>query len=142
MYTFLHLFNRSLQPVIALYFHVAFSYSCTTLDVLCANIIKNIEDTIIHEHKLRKRVVFSLDMVIFCKDFYLQYHKRVQHNTQFSVECHTKMLVCFLIEQARQTLGFCFPEVLFHNREFSERTYLGIMMYLCSQISKTKQTWK
>ena len=48
------------------------------------------------------------------------------------------MLVCFLIEQARQTLGFCFPEVLFHNREFSERTYLGIMMYLCPQITKTK----
>jgi len=42
-------------------------------------------------------------------------------------------------EQARQTLGFCFPEVLFHNREFSERTYLEIMMYLCPQISKTKQ---
>ena len=49
------------------------------------------------------------------------------------------MLVCFLIEQARQTLGFCFPEVLFHNREFSERTYLEIMMYLCPQISKTKK---
>jgi hypothetical protein len=29
--------------------------------------------------------------------------------------------------------------VLFHNREFSERTYLEIMMYLCPQISKTKQ---
>ena len=41
-------------------------------------------------------------------------------------------------EQARQTLGFCFPEVLFHNREFSERTYLEIMMYLCLHNSKTK----
>ena len=67
---------------------------------------------------------------------------KTESNTHFSVECHTKMLVCFLIEQARQALGFCFPEVLFHNREFSERTYLEIMMYLCSQISKTKQTWK
>ena len=30
-------------------------------------------------------------------DFYLQYHRRVKPNTQFSVECHTKMLVCFLM---------------------------------------------
>ena len=83
----------------ALYFHVAFSYSCTTLDVLCANIIKKIEDVIIREHKLRKRVVFSLDMETFRMDFYLQYHRRVQPNTHFSVECHTKMLVCFLISK-------------------------------------------
>ena len=48
--------------------------------------------------------------------------------------------VCLLSdEQARRTLGFCFPEVLFHNREFSERAYLVILMYLCPQISKTKQ---
>ena len=47
---------------------------------------------------------------------------------------------CLLSDkQARQTLGFCFPEVLFHNRELSERADLEIMMYLCSQISKTKQ---
>ena len=26
----------------------------------------------IREHKLRKSVVFSLDMAIFCKDFYLR----------------------------------------------------------------------
>ena len=31
----------------------------------------------IREHKLRKRVVFSLDMVSFRMDFYLQYHRRV-----------------------------------------------------------------
>jgi len=42
-------------------------------------------------------------------------------------------------EQARQILGFCFPEVLFHNRELSERVYLEIIMYLCAQITKTKQ---
>ena len=42
-------------------------------------------------------------------------------------------------EQARQALGFCFPEVLFHNRELSERVYLEIIMYLCAQITKTKQ---
>ena len=46
-------------------FPFAFSYSCPTLGVLCANIIKNIEVMIIPEHKLRKRVVFSLDMVSF-----------------------------------------------------------------------------
>jgi hypothetical protein len=47
------------------------------LDVLCAKIIKKIEDVIIREHKLRKRVVFSLDMETFRMDFYLQYHRRV-----------------------------------------------------------------
>jgi len=31
----------------------------------------------IREHKLRKSVVFSLDMAIFCKDFYLQCRRRV-----------------------------------------------------------------
>ena len=34
-------------------------------------------------------------------------------------------------EQARHTLGSCFPELLFHNRELSERVYLEIIMYLC-----------
>ena len=42
-------------------------------------------------------------------------------------------------EQARQTLGFCLPELLFHNREFSESVSLEIIMYLCPQITKTKQ---
>ena len=42
-------------------------------------------------------------------------------------------------EQARQTLGSCFPELLFHNKEFLEWVSLEIMMYLCQQISKTKQ---
>ena len=42
-------------------------------------------------------------------------------------------------EQAQRTLGFCFPEVLFHNREFSESVSLEIIMYLCPQITKTKQ---
>ena len=37
-----------------------------------------------------------------------------------TVECHTKMLVCFLIEQARQTLGLRFLELLFHRTEFIE----------------------
>ena len=41
-------------------------------------------------------------------------------------------------EQARQTLGFCFPEMLFHNKEFSEGAYLEIMAYFCTQNSKTK----
>ena len=45
-------------------------------------------------------------------------------------------------EQARQTLDFCFPELLFHNKEFSEWVSLEIMMYLCPQITKTKQAWK
>jgi len=35
-------------------------------------------------------------------------------------------------EQARQTLGFCFPEVLFRNRELSERADLEIMELLTS----------
>ena len=38
---------------------------------------------------------------------------KTESNTHFSVQCHTKMLVCFLIEQARQTLGFCFTECYF-----------------------------
>ena len=42
-------------------------------------------------------------------------------------------------EQARQTLGSCFLELLFHNKEFSEWVSLEIMMYLCPQITKTKQ---
>jgi len=42
-------------------------------------------------------------------------------------------------EQARQTLGFCFPELLFHNREFSESVSLEIIMYLCPKIKKNKQ---
>ena len=42
---------------------------------------------IIPEHKLRKRVVFSLDMETFRMDFYLQYHRRVKPNTHFVVEC-------------------------------------------------------
>ena len=66
---------------------------------MCANIIKKIEDVIIREHKLRKRVVFSLDTGIFRMDFYLQYHRRVKPNTHFSMECHTKMLVCFLMSK-------------------------------------------
>ena len=41
-------------------------------------------------------------------------------------------------EQARRTLGFCFPELLFHKREFSEWAYLKIMVYLCPQITKNK----
>ena len=55
-------------------FPFAFSYYCPTLSVLCANIIKNIEVMIIREHKLRKRVVFSLDMVSFRTNFCLQFH--------------------------------------------------------------------
>jgi len=47
------------------------------MSVMCANIIKKIEDVIIREHKLRKRVVFSLDMETFRMDFYFQYHRRV-----------------------------------------------------------------
>ena len=35
-------------------------------------------------------------------------------------ECHIKMLVCFLIEQARQTLGLRFLELLFHRTDFLE----------------------
>ena len=47
--------------------------------------------------------------------------------------------VCLLSdEQARQALGFCLPELLFHNREFSESVSLEIIMYLCPQITKTK----
>ena len=42
-------------------------------------------------------------------------------------------------EQARQTLGFCLPELLFHNREFSESVSLEIIMYLCPKIKKNKQ---
>ena len=42
-------------------------------------------------------------------------------------------------EQARQTLGLCFPEMLFHNKEFSEWVALEIMMYFCPQITKTKK---
>ena len=42
-------------------------------------------------------------------------------------------------EQARQTLGFCLPELLFHNREFSESVSLEIIMYLCPKITKNKQ---
>ena len=38
---------------------------------------KKTEDMTIREHKLRKRVVFSLDMVSFLIDFYLQCHRRV-----------------------------------------------------------------
>ena len=38
---------------------------------MCANIIKKIEDVIIREHKLRKKVVFSLDMVSFRTNFCL-----------------------------------------------------------------------
>ena len=48
------------------------------------------------------------------------------------------MLVCFLIEQARQTLGLRFLELLFHRTEFIEWAYLEIMMYLCLHNSKTK----
>jgi hypothetical protein len=58
-------------------FPFAFSYSCPTLSVLCANIIKNIVYTIIREHKLRKRAVFSLDMVSFRTNFCLQFHNYV-----------------------------------------------------------------
>ena len=35
---------------------------------------------IIREHKLRKRVVFSLDMVSFRKDFCFQCHKQVLYD--------------------------------------------------------------
>lgn len=35
---------------------------------MCANIIKNLEDMMIREHKLRKQVVFSHDMTTFCID--------------------------------------------------------------------------
>ena len=42
-------------------------------------------------------------------------------------------------EQARQALGFCFPELLFHNKKFLEWASLEIKMYLCPQITKTKQ---
>ena len=42
-------------------------------------------------------------------------------------------------EQARQTLGSCFLELLFHNKEFSEWVSLEIMMYLCPKIKKNKQ---
>ena len=42
-------------------------------------------------------------------------------------------------EQARQTLGFCLPELLFHNREFSESVSLEIIMYLRPKITKNKQ---
>ena len=48
------------------------------------------------------------------------------------------MRVSFSDEQARRTLGFCLPELLFHNREFSESVSLEIIMYLCPQITKTK----
>ena len=77
-------------------FPFAFSCSCPTLGVLCANIIKNIEYTIIREHKLRKRVVFSLDMVSFRNKLCLQCHRRVLPNTQFPVEWHTKVRVRIL----------------------------------------------
>ena len=52
------------------------------------------------------------------------------------------MLVCFLIEQARQTLGFCFLELLFHRTDFLEWAYLEIMMYLCLHNSKSKTDMK
>jgi len=42
-------------------------------------------------------------------------------------------------EQARQTFDFYLSEVLFHNKEFSKWVSLEIMMYLCPQITKTKQ---
>ena len=42
-------------------------------------------------------------------------------------------------EQARQTLDFCFPELLFHRKEFSQWAFMENMMYLCPQIIKTKQ---
>ena len=48
------------------------------------------------------------------------------------------MLVYFLIEQARQTLGLRFLELLFHRTDFLEWAYLEIMMYLCLHNSKTK----
>ena len=51
----------------------------------------------------------------------------------FSVEYHTKMRVCFSDEQTRRTFGFCFPKLLFHNREFSECVYMEILMYFCAQ---------
>jgi hypothetical protein len=47
-----------------LYHHIAIYY-CPTLGVLCANIIKNINDIMVCEHKLRKSVAFSLDMATF-----------------------------------------------------------------------------
>ena len=52
--------------------HIAFIILSPILEVPCANIIKNLEDMMIREHKLRKRVIFSLDMVSLRKDFCLQ----------------------------------------------------------------------
>ena len=49
------------------------------------------------------------------------------------------MLVCFLIEQARQTLGLRFLELLFHEQDFSKAPRLMNIVYLYPQISKTKQ---
>ena len=48
------------------------------------------------------------------------------------------MLVCFLMSKLGRHLVFCFSELLFHNKEFSEGAYLEIMAYFCTQNSKTK----
>jgi len=45
-------------------------------------------------------------------------------------------------EQARQALGFCFPELLFRNKEFSDEIIWKLWRTFARKIQKLKKTWK